>query len=130
MSFHDDQDLEARLRRISAGPELDAPASVYRHLKEVANGDGARSIDGIQLSPVRLGRGRSRARFAAAFAALAAALVIAVSAAGLLVVLRGLRPPQPGRSARTWAGVSGPASSGMTSPPWRAGWPGRVRIST
>jgi len=89
MSFHDDQDLEARLRRISAGPELDPPASVYRHLNEVANGDGTRSIDGVQLSRVRLGRGRSRARFAGALAAVAAALVIAVSAAGLLVVMRG-----------------------------------------
>jgi hypothetical protein len=96
MNSLDDQDLEARLRRISAGPELGVPASVYRHLKEVANGDGTRSIDGVQLSPVRLGRGRSRARLAGALAALAAALAIAVSAAGLLVVLRG---PQ---AATTW----------------------------
>jgi hypothetical protein len=89
MSFHDDPDLETRLRRITAGPELDAPASVYRHLRGVANGVGARSIDGVQLSPVGLGQGRSRARFAGAVAAVAAAVVIAVSAAGLVAVMRG-----------------------------------------
>jgi len=97
MTFNDDPDLETRLRRIAAGPKPDVPASVYSRLDEVVHGSGARSINGVRLSPVRLsGRGRPGLRQAGALAALAAVLVIAVSAAALLVAPRG---PQ---AASTW----------------------------
>lgn len=97
MTFNDDPDLETRLRRIASDPGPDVPASVYRHLDEVAHGNGTRSINGVRLSPVRrLGGGRSGLRHAGAMAALAAVLVIAVSGAALLVATRG---PQ---ASSTW----------------------------
>ncbi len=89
MSFHDDPDLESRLRRIAAG-EPAVPASLYRQLNEMAEGGAHRSINGVDLERVRLaGRGRPGRRSAVALTGLAAVLAVAVAAAGLLTATRG-----------------------------------------
>jgi hypothetical protein len=90
MSFQDDSELEARLRRVAAGPAPDVPASLREHLVDVTAGREGRIVGGVALSPVRpAGRGWSGRRRVWALASLAAVLVIAVSAAGLLVGTRG-----------------------------------------
>lgn len=96
MSYQDDPELEARLRRVAADPQPDAPASLFRALDKVARGEGTRGADGLELARARpvgggpsVRRGPSGLRQIGALTALAAALAIAISAAGLLVATRG-----------------------------------------
>lgn len=128
MSFHDDADLEARLRRIAAGPALEAPPSLYRNLNEVAGGRGARSVNGVRVERVRLGGHRRPGfRSARALAALAAVLLIAVSTAGLLIAIRGLQPAatwtlRPDGGQGEWTGVQWhditDVAGGIAGPLW------------
>lgn len=133
MTFDDDPDLETRLRGIAAGPVPEVPASVYRHLDEVAHGTDSRTLNGVQLSPVRpRGRGRPGLRLAGAMAA--ATVVIAVSASALLVATRGPGPastwtlrPDAGQGEWTgleWHDITATAGGPFLQTPWWMGSPG------
>ncbi len=96
MSYEDDPELEARLRRVAADPQPDAPASLFRAVDRVAHGEGTRGADGLEPARARLvgggqsvRRGPSGLRQIGAVTALAAVLLIAISAAGLFVATRG-----------------------------------------
>jgi hypothetical protein len=80
MTFHDDPDLERRLRRIAESPQPPVPGSVYRYASEVTS-----RKRGHQMRPSfnLFSKGR-----VPAFAGLAAALVIAVAVAGVLISVR------------------------------------------
>lgn len=79
MTFHDDPDLERRLRSIAETPEPPIPGSVYRYASEVTTRERGRSMRSA-MNPFK----------ATAFAAagLAAAVVIAIAATGVLLSVR------------------------------------------
>jgi hypothetical protein len=82
MTFHDDPDLERRIRSIAESPQPPVAGSVYRYASEVAEHKG-----GIQTR--RLFSFSSGRRRAATFASLAAAAVLAVALTGVVLSLRG-----------------------------------------
>ena len=80
MTFHDDPDLERRLRRIAETPEPPIPGSVYRYASEVTTRERGRSMRS-SMNPFKA--------TVFATAGLAAAVVIAIAATGVLLTVRG-----------------------------------------
>jgi hypothetical protein len=98
MNEPEDQELEARLRRIASGTRPEPPARLHRRLHEIAAAEPARTVMGVTVVPVRpTGRTWPGLRTGGMLAAVAATIVLAAALSGLFVAQRG------GGPGATWA---------------------------
>jgi hypothetical protein len=111
MTFHEDPDLEGRLRRIADQPQPPVPESVYRYAGEVARHKGGPRM-GFSF---RVGRGLSPL---ASAVGVIGAIAVAVLVAGLVLCARtNLAAPQsPSASAPTVAPSVTPTPSPFVRP--------------
>jgi hypothetical protein len=132
MTFHDDPDLERRLRRIADDPQPPVPESVYRYAGEVAR---HRAGSRMHFS-FRLGRGLSPL---ASAVGVIGAIVVAVLIAGLLLSARTDNAGRPSQSPTPTASLPPsyaptptprptpttlPSATTMTTPGALSGWTG------
>lgn len=109
MTYEEDFELAARLRRVSADPEPEMPASLYRFADQVAE---AATVGGAEPRnvpiPIGLARGARVARRSPVrvLAGLAAVLVVALAAGTFLfVVQRGGPAANQSFAADDWTGL-------------------------
>jgi hypothetical protein len=113
MSYQEDPELEARLRRVGTGPSFDPPRSLHAYLNAVAHDQlpgGTERLSPASVRPMR--RGLSGTRQLGALAAIAAALVVAVAGASLLVAIRGPQGPA------AWTMRANPGTGEWTGLEW------------
>lgn len=108
MTFHDDPDLERRLRHIAEAPQPPVPGSVFEYAGEVTREKRGSKVRFSLGSPF----GRGPARLASGLA-IAAVLVVAVALAGVLISERSNQaaPSSSNSPSSSPTGSVGPSAS-------------------